>query len=86
METTRQIIESRIAGWQQQAEQLDARQRRLAVEVEQLEVQKQQHIGAIMGARDLLTLLPAVDEAARAVLETQPPGEGDLCGEGTAAA
>lgn len=66
METTRQIIESRIAGWQQQIEQLDARQRRLAAEADQLETQKQQHIGAVMGARDLLALLPAEPEPAAA--------------------
>lgn len=71
METAQQIIESGIAGWQQQVEQLDARQRRLAAEIDQLEAQKQQHIGAIMGARDLLTLLPAEPAAAEAAAEAQ---------------
>lgn len=76
MTSAREIIETKVAGWQQQVEQLDARQRRLAGEVEQLEVQKQQHIGAIMGVRDLLTLLPAEDAPAPATMqEAQPPTE-----------
>lgn len=75
METAREIIENRVAGWQQQVEQLDARQRRLAGEVEQLEVQKQQHLGAIMGARDILALLPAADEQEPEAAETQSQQE-----------
>lgn len=64
MTSAREIIETRVAAWQQHMEQLDARQRRLAAEIETLEREKQQHIGAIMGARDILALLPAEDEQA----------------------
>lgn len=76
MGNAREIIEAQIAGWKQYIEQVDARQRKLASEIEALEMEKQQHIGAIRGANDLLTLLPAEDAPAPATMqEAQPPAE-----------
>lgn len=62
MNEARAIIEKKIQGWRAATEQLAARRRRLEDDLVQIDGLTQQHIGAIQGAQELLSLLPAETE------------------------
>lgn len=72
MDNAREIIETKVAGWQQYLEQLAARRRKLEQELMQIDQLTQQHIGAIHGAQELLEMLPAEDEPAPVAAQETP--------------